>query len=146
MSEKKTVKKKKKIGVPFVSVGKRKKAVARARFKKGTGAIKINGRALGVSMDRMNVLRITEAVKVAEELVKGYDIDINVTGGGYSGQAEACRTAIAKGFAEIGGDDLKKAYMDYDRSMLVYDPRRTEPHKPPRSSKGARRYKQRSKR
>lgn len=146
MSEKKTVKKKKKLEIPFVSVGKRKRAVARARFKKGTGVIKINGKALEVSMDRMNVLRVVEAIKVAEELVKEYDIDINVTGGGYSGQAEACRTAIAKGFAEIGGDDLKKVYMDYDRSMLVYDPRRTEPHKPPRSSKGARRHKQRSKR
>jgi small subunit ribosomal protein S9 len=44
------------------------------------------------------------------------------------------------------GSNMKKIFMEYDRNILVYDPRRTEPHKPPRSSQGPRRYKQRSKR
>ena len=62
------------------------------------------------------------------------------------GQANAARQAIAKGLAQIMGDDVKKKFLEYDRNLLVYDSRRTEPHKPPHSSWGARRYKQRSKR
>lgn len=149
MSEKKpkvAPKAKKKLEVPFVTLGKRKLAVARARFQKGSGSITINGKSLNTAFDNINALRIMEAVKIAGDLPKAYDIDVNVKGGGFSGQAEACRTAISKGFVELGGDELRKTYLNHDRSMLVYDPRRTEPHKPPRSSKGARRYKQRSKR
>jgi len=130
----------------FFMVGKRKRAVAKASFKKGSGIIRINSRPLELAMDRLSVMRIAEAVEMAGDVAKAYDVDITVKGGGCSGQAEACRVALAKGLAEVGGDVLKKAYMAYDRNMLVYDPRRIEPSKPPRSSKGARRHKQRSKR
>jgi small subunit ribosomal protein S9 len=69
-----------------------------------------------------------------------------VKGGGTTGQVDAARQAIARGLVELLGGDLKQRYMAYDRNLLVFDPRRTEPHKPPRSSQGPRRYKQRSKR
>jgi len=69
-----------------------------------------------------------------------------VKGGGVFGQTEAARQAIAKGLVEIFGSELRQKFLEYDRNLLVFDPRRTEPHKPPRSSQGPRRYKQRSKR
>jgi len=142
-AKKKSVQKKDR---PFFTVGKRKRAVAKASFKKGSGVIRINSKPLEIALDRMSVMRVTEAIEMAGDIAKAYDIDIMVKGGGCSGQSEACRVALAKGFAEVGGDALKKAYMAFDRNMLVYDPRRIEPSKPPRSSKGARRHKQRSKR
>ena len=62
-------------------------------------------------------------------------------------QADATRQAIAKGLVEyFDNKNLKDKYLEYDRNLLVYDSRRTEPHKPSRSSQGARRHKQRSKR
>lgn len=137
---------KKAVKLPFLTTGKRKRAVARARFRKGSGLVRVNKRPLDRALDRMSMLRVSEAIELAGELIKGYDVDVHVRGGGYSGQAEACRVAIAKGLAELGGEKVKGTYLAYDRNLLVYDPRRTEPHKPPRSSKGSRRYKQRSKR
>jgi small subunit ribosomal protein S9 len=84
---------------------------------------------------------------LAGELAQQVDIKVNVRSGGISSQAEAIRQAIAKGLVEFFKDEkLKQVYLDYDRSLLVYDPRRCEPHKPSRSKKGARRHKQRSKR
>ncbi|MEM0473237.1 MAG: 30S ribosomal protein S9, partial [Candidatus Aenigmatarchaeota archaeon] len=60
---------------------------------------------------------------------------------------DAIRQAIAKGLVEITKNhELKKRLIDYDRNLIVYDYRRTEPHKPSRSRQNARRHKQRSKR
>jgi len=142
---KKTETKEKKPKIIF-TVGKRKRAVARARFKKGSGNIRINAKPLDWIQNELALLKIKEPLVLAGDSWKSFDIDINVKGGGVMGQAEACRQAIAKGLVEIFGDDLKKTFLSYDRNLLVADHRRTEPHKPPRSSKGARRYKQRSKR
>jgi small subunit ribosomal protein S9 len=53
--------------------------------------------------------------------------------------------AIAQGLVEISGDmELKDRYMEYDRSMLKGDTRRTEQHKPNKSSQGARSKRQKS--
>ncbi|MCK5548548.1 MAG: 30S ribosomal protein S9, partial [Thermoplasmata archaeon] len=77
---------------------------------------------------------------------KKYNIKVKTKGGGIIGQAQAARQAISRGLVQVLGEDVKKVFLGYDRKMLVYDPRRTEPHKPPRSSQGPRRYKQKSKR
>jgi small subunit ribosomal protein S9 len=61
-------------------------------------------------------------------------------------QAEAAAQGIARAIVSIKGEEAKKTFLDYDRALLVQDPRRSEPHKPSRSKKGARRHKQRSKR
>ncbi len=142
----KTGKKTKAEKLPLVAVGKRKKALATARFHKGAGLIRVNKRPLDKAFDRMSMLKVTEVTELAGDAAKGYDVDVTVKGGGYAGQAEACRIAIARGLAELGGESVRKVFLSYDRNLLVYDPRRTEPHKPSRSSKGARRHKQRSKR
>lgn len=62
------------------------------------------------------------------------------------GQAEAVAQGIAKGLVDIKGEEMKKKFLKYDRTLLIPDTRRTEPHKPSRSKKGPRRHKQRSKR
>jgi small subunit ribosomal protein S9 len=129
------------------TTGKRKTAVARARIKPGLGRVTINDIPLDLWEPEYTRIKIREPLMLAGELSKQVDIKVNVRSGGISSQAEAIRQAIAKGMVEFFNDEnLKKIYLDYDRSLLVYDPRRCEPHKPSRSKKGARRHKQRSKR
>lgn len=145
MAEKKKTKSKKKDVV--VATGKRKSAIARATVKEGSGKVLINGIPLDLWTPELLRLKIREPLILAGEYSKKVDIRVNVRGGGISGQAEAVRQAIAKGLVEFFGDEkLKRVFLDYDRNLLVYDPRRNEPHKPSRSKKGARRHKQRSKR
>lgn len=128
-------------------IGKRKKAVARATIREGSGIVRINSRPLGAITHRYRLMRIKEAVMIAGEAAKGVDIDVNVSGGGVWGQADAARTAIANALAGFSKDSrLKQAYADYDRSLLISDARRTEPHKPSRSKDGPRASKQQSKR
>lgn len=128
------------------TTGKRRKAVARACFRDGKGIVKINSRPLSLVPNEIVRLKMQEPLILAGEAWKKYDIDISTRGGGLLGQAEAARQAIAKGLAELLGKDIKDIFMEYDRNLIAYDPRRTEPHKPPHSSWGPRRYKQRSKR
>ncbi|MBI4175745.1 MAG: 30S ribosomal protein S9 [Candidatus Aenigmarchaeota archaeon] len=127
------------------TVGKRKTAVARARLKPGKGVIKINSTPLELVQPEMMRLRMQEPLMIAGDLWKGFDMKVDVRGGGVMSQAEAVRQAMAKGLVEYF-PDLRAKYLEYDRNLLVYDPRRAEQHKPPHSSWGARRYKQRSKR
>lgn len=137
--------KKERKGVIF-KIGKRKRAVARASIRPGSGKILINGRLLENFKNEVLKLRLEEPFILSGRDWKSYDFIVKVKGGGLFGQADAARQAIARGLVEIFGSELKKKFLDYDRNLLVYDPRRTEPHKPPRSSQGPRRYKQRSKR
>lgn len=126
--------------------GKRKKAVARGFFRPGKGIIRVNSVPLELLQPEMLRLRIMEPLMLIGDAWKGFDAKITVKGGGPSGQAEAVRMVIARGLSEVLGEDVRKTFLSYDRNLLVYDPRRTEPHKPPHSSWGPRRYKQRSKR
>ena len=128
------------------SVGKRKKAVAKAFLKNGSGTIKVNKIPLDKMEPEMIRLMIREPLIIAGDISKKIDVDIDTKGGGIVGQAEAARQAIALGIVKFGGQKYKKIFEDYDRHLLVKDPRRTEPHKPSRSSAGPRRHKQRSKR
>ncbi|UCC91639.1 MAG: 30S ribosomal protein S9 [Candidatus Aenigmatarchaeota archaeon] len=137
--------KKEKKGIIFTT-GKRKRAVAKASIKPGSGKILINGEPLENFKNEVVKLRLKEPFILAGKEWESYDFIVNMKGGGILGQTDAARQAIARGLVEIFGSELKQKFLDYDRNLLVYDPRRTEPHKPPRSSQGPRRYKQRSKR
>lgn len=129
------------------SIGKRKEARARAKVEEGDGKIRINSRPLESFNDEMFRLMVKEPLKLAEDEADSVDINIDVSGGGKTGQAEAVRQAIAKGLVQFTGDEeLEKKFENYDRYLLVRDSRTTEPHKPSVSSKGARKHKQRSKR
>lgn len=145
MTGKKSAKKEEGKSNAEVFTGKRKRAVARAWFSKGRGTVRIN--YVPLELFRNEVVRMTmeEPLVLAGDAWKGLDIHVNVKGGGIMGQAEAVRQAIARGLV-LKSPDLRQKFMEYDRNLLVSDPRRTEPHKPPRSSQGPRRHKQRSKR
>ncbi len=140
-------KKKKQKKKSFVTTGKRKTAVARVHIKEGRGRVAINSKPLKLWGNEVLRLWIKEPIVLAGDAVEGLNISVNVRGGGLAGQAEAVRVAIARGLVRFLKDKkLRERYIAYNRNLLVYDSRRTEPHKPSRSRKGARRHKQRSKR
>jgi small subunit ribosomal protein S9 len=126
--------------------GKRKRAIARAYFKSGKGMVKVNSVPIELVMPDMFRLKMMEPLMIMGDAWKRYDASITVRGGGPAGQADAVRQVIARGLSELLGPDARKTFLSYDRNLIVYDSRRTEPHKPPHSSWGPRRYKQRSKR
>ena len=127
------------------TIGKRKRAVARAIARPGKGVILINNKSLDLFEPEEIKLMIKEPLILAGEIGKSLDIDISARGGGIFGQASAVRQAIAKALVEYD-KTLKEKFLNYDRALLIADPRRTEPHKPSRSKDGPRAHKQRSKR
>jgi small subunit ribosomal protein S9 len=111
--------------------GKRKKAVARATLKEGTGIVRINKLLLPHYGSKLTRLKIQEPLEIAKEISSKVNINVNVQGGGCQSQAEASRLAIAKALVQYTrGDKLKKAFLEYDRHLLVQDSRRNEPCKP----------------
>ncbi len=126
--------------------GKRKTAIARATIREGKGRVRINHRPVELIEPEIARFTIMEPLILAGEGVVGkVDVDVKVSGGGFMGQAEAARVAIARALIEWTNDvNLKEKFMKYDRTMLVGDSRRTEPHKPNRSTKGPRAKRQKS--
>ncbi|MDI6888270.1 MAG: 30S ribosomal protein S9 [Methanocellales archaeon] len=107
--------------------GKRKKAIARATIKSGSGRIRVNKKPLEILEPELARLKILEPLTLAGNVVTGLDIDVNVRGGGVMGQADAVRTAVAKGLVEWTNDaSLKEAFLEYDRNLLVSDARQKE--------------------
>lgn len=125
--------------------GMRKRAVARVSAKPGKGKVIINKKPLDCMEPEISRHMIMEPLILAGETAEKLDFVASVSGGGITGQASAVRQAIAKLLVKHN-KTLKKKFLDYDRSLLIADVRRTEPHKPSRSSAGPRRHKQRSKR
>ncbi|OPY31268.1 MAG: 30S ribosomal protein S9 [Methanomassiliicoccales archaeon PtaU1.Bin124] len=123
--------------------GKRKTAVARAVVKEGTGKVRINSIPVEAWVPELAKLKIMEPLTMVPEKAAKVDIDVEVSGGGVMGQADASRTAIAKAIVEYYGDEtLEKALKQYDRSMLISDVRRKLPKKP--LGRGARKKRQKS--
>jgi small subunit ribosomal protein S9 len=128
----------------IISSGKRKTAIARATIKSGRGRVWINGIPLEIYPIEMARLKMMEPLLLAGDNVWGsVDIKVTVKGGGVMAQAEAVRTAIARGLVAFTGSELlRKLYKEYSRPMLAADPRQTEPEKWMRYS--ARRWRQKS--
>jgi len=83
------------------AIGRRKASVARVYLTKGGGNITINGKDLSNYFPMQNIQNsVTEPLKVSE-LEKQYDIKINVSGGGFKGQAEAIRLGISRALVKI---------------------------------------------
>ena len=113
--------------------GKKKTAVARATFRKGSGRITINSKPLQLLQPELARMKVSEPLMIADcwhstrgsSLLSTVDIDVNVHGGGFMGQAEASRTAIAKGLVEwLNDQKLRDAMIGFDRKILVSDHRR----------------------
>ncbi|MCD6492676.1 MAG: 30S ribosomal protein S9 [Archaeoglobaceae archaeon] len=127
----------------LVTSGKRKTAIARATIKPGKGRIRINKIPVEIFQPEMARMMIMEPLIMAKDLANKVDINVEVNGGGVMGQAEAARTAIARALVEWSGDEeLKRVYIEYDRSLLVNDVRRKEPKK--QGGRGARKRRQTS--
>ena len=129
--------------------GKRKRAVAKAVIKEGAGEITINKKSY-TQIEMINRLRIEEPIRIAKEImgeeIGKFSIFVRVSGGGKEGQIEASRLAIARALVEAAKDSgkselLRKAYLAYDRNLLVADTRRKEAYKPGDSKARAKRQK-----
>ncbi len=126
-----------------VTSGKRKSAVARAHIEKGSGRIRINSVPLEIYGNEMSRDKIREPVILAGDKASKVDIYVNVRGGGFMGQASAARIAIARAMVSYFKDrNLEAIFRQYDRNMLVNDPRRKLPKKP--LGRGARKKRQKS--
>lgn len=129
------------------TVGKRKTATARATIKEGKGRVVVNGAPLKFYSPEIARLKIEEPIIISSPLSQKLDIDVEVEGGGVFGQADAARQAIARGIVRFSESaEIRQKFLSYDRNLLIYDSRRTEVRKPSRSSQGARRRRQLSKR
>lgn len=128
----------------IIASGKRKRAIARAIITEGFGKISVNKKDYK-TLQRFDMLKIAEPIRIAENILKkiNFDVLISVKGGGEKGQIEAARLALAKAIVKFSGsEELIKAFLSYDRNLLVADIRRKEAYKPGDSK--ARRSRQKS--
>ena len=111
------------------ALGRRKSAVARIYVKEGTGNITINKRDLTeyfpspilqfVVKQPLNLLNVAEK----------YDIKVNLNGGGFTGQSQALRLAIARALVRINAEDKKALRAE---GFMTRDSREVERKKPGR--------------
>ncbi len=108
------------------STGRRKRSVARVRFRSGNGVVTVNGRTLDEYFPSRTHRMLSTQPLVVTETNETYDIDATIHGGGTSGQAGALRLGIARGLVKIDvehRDALKRA------GFLTRDPRKKESKK-----------------
>ncbi|MDO4483819.1 MAG: 30S ribosomal protein S9 [Clostridia bacterium] len=126
--------------IDYSAVGRRKKAVARVRLVAGDGKIVINKRDID-NYFGLETLKMVVRQPMALTNVNNYDVLVNVTGGGLSGQAGAIRHGISRALCKADPElraTLKK------EGLLTRDPRMKERKK--YGLKAARRAPQFSKR
>ncbi len=110
--------------------GKKKTAIARATVRDGTGEVRVNAQPIELVDPEIARLKMLEPFRIVDGVRDNVQVDVSVRGGGVIGQADAVRTAIARGLVEHTNDaELRDAYMAFDRSLLVNDVRQSEPKK-----------------
>lgn len=128
----------------FLISGKRKTAVAKLRVRPGNGQITFN-KLPYTELHLFHRLALIEPVRIYQrELGEDlkYNFDLTASGGGKEAQIEAARLAIANTLIKLSGSEvLKKAFIAYDRNMVVPDSRRKETRKPGDSKARAKRQK-----
>lgn len=115
----------------LVVSGKRKTATSRAVVRPGIGRIRINRTPIEILEPAVARERIMEPLlQAGEDVWKQLDMDVKVLGGGYMGQAEAARMAIANALLKwTKSTHLRTVFSEYDRTMIVGDARRKETKK-----------------
>jgi small subunit ribosomal protein S9 len=127
--------------VQYYGTGRRKSSVARVRLVPGDGRIVINGRDISEYIPFEALREVVKQPLAATETVGNYDVLVNVSGGGYTGQAGAIRHGISRALLQADPEfrsTLKRA------GLLTRDARMKERKK--YGLKGARRAPQFSKR
>ncbi|CAH0664080.1 unnamed protein product [Spodoptera exigua] len=118
--------------------GRKKTATAVAYCKRGHGVLRVNGRPLDLVEPRLLQYKLQEPILLlGKERFSGVDIRVTVKGGGHVAQVYAIRQAISKALIaffqkyvdEASKKEIKDILVQYDRSLLVADPRRCEPKK-----------------
>ena len=125
----------------FYGTGRRKRSVARVYLTPGKGVIKVNGESFRDYLCRDSLATIVMQPLVALQEEKAYDIEINVNGGGLTGQAGAIRLGISRALLDVNSDYRSVLK---EKGLLTRDARKVERKKP--GQPGARKNFQFSKR
>ena len=111
------------------ATGRRKSAIARVYVSEGTGKITINKKDLETYFPSAILQYVVKQPLELLEVVGKYDIKANLDGGGYTGQSQALRMAIARALVKINAEDKKNLK---DHGFLTRDSRVVERKKPGR--------------
>ena len=109
------------------ALGRRKSAVARIYVTEGTGKITINKRDLTDYFPSPILQYVVKQPLNLLDVAEKYDIKVNLFGGGYTGQSQALRLAIARALVKINAEDKKNLK---DHGFLTRDSRAVERKKP----------------
>ena len=109
------------------ALGRRKSAVARVYLTEGTGKITINKRDLKDYFPSELVQFVVKQPLTLLNVVDKYDINVNLYGGGFTGQSQALRLAIARALVKINEEDKKALRAE---GFITRDPRSVERKKP----------------
>jgi small subunit ribosomal protein S9 len=110
-------------GQEFIATGRRRTAVARIRMTPGSGKIDINGRSFEDYFPSAPLQNTVLQPLQAAKMVNNYDVSINASGGGMTGQAGAARLAIARALLQVD-ENLRGTLKD--EGLLRRDPRMKE--------------------
>ena len=111
------------------ALGRRKSAVARIYVTEGTGKITINKRDLTEYFPSTILQFVVKQPLTTVDAVEKYDIKVNLAGGGYTGQSQALRLAIARALVKINAEDKKARRAE---GFMTRDSREVERKKPGR--------------
>ena len=116
---------------PVIAIGRRKTSLAKAKVSEGKGRVIVNNLAVEVFEPELARLKISEPLQLVPDLAKGVDIEVEIKGGGFMSQADAARTAIARGLAEWSKDPkVRELFKRYDWTLIKSDVRFKETKKP----------------
>ena len=111
------------------AIGRRKSAVARVYMSEGTGKITINKVDITKYFPSAILQYVVKQPLELLEVAGKYDIKANLDGGGFTGQSQALRLAIARALVKVDAEDKKKLK---DQGFLTRDAREVERKKPGR--------------
>ena len=109
------------------ALGRRKSAIARVYLTEGTGKITINKRDLTEYFPSSILQFVVKQPLALLDAVEKYDIKANLCGGGFTGQSQALRLAIARALVKINAEDKKALRAE---GFMTRDPRAVERKKP----------------
>jgi len=115
----------------LVVSGKRKTATSHAVVRAGIGKVHVNRTPVEIFEPEIAREKIMEPlIQAGDEVRNQLDIDVTMSGGGYMGQAEAARMAIANAMLKwTKSSHLRTVFAEYDRTMIAGDNRKKEPKK-----------------
>ncbi len=109
------------------TIGRRKKSVARVYFSEGKGKITVNGRDYKEYFPTQTLQYIVSQAFILTGTENKYDVNVNIFGGGITGQAESVRLGISRALIKINPDYRSQLK---PKGLLKRDPRMVERKKP----------------